>query len=386
MINWLNINYEIENQEVDEIYYTLKDEEPELTILTHWITYINDRMKKVDKNKWIKWVQFFSQIIKFYRDQLDINDEFQNFKKDIEVFRNKINKEFQVKQIFPQDWTNIVYTLWILGRFFNKDIYKFLYIAYEASESLELKEDEIRLSFITYLLNLLSYSASDKKGNLKVTAHKITEFFKNLRANSISSDFQRSILNNKGPWKIWNENKRFQSKRLMACLRDFLRMIFFKKLFEQIEAKYNYHKNDKKKWYTLSLNGLELPGDRWNLRFSLPAVLKIGSFNVQRFDNASKMTREIYNSIKIVALKEKIINTSSDFQYYPIDVDFTFWFAKEFCNRNKCNNCPFGPNGFTCNPFDGICNFFESNGLECVEQKFCPIFNKKGKGMCGLVF
>ncbi len=65
------------SESANEIYKSFKDRAPEMIILTHWITYINDRVKRVkgDRNlAWKKWVEYFGSIILFYYTDKESSD------------------------------------------------------------------------------------------------------------------------------------------------------------------------------------------------------------------------------------------------------------------------------------------------------------------------
>ncbi|MHA1282470.1 MAG: hypothetical protein ACTSQP_08155 [Promethearchaeota archaeon] len=169
LIKWLNIQYHLNSENMDEIYLHLKNEKPELIIFTHWITYINDRIKKVSNKKWQEWVDFFHYLISKY---LNINDfsNFNRFKQQLEFLRNSItqnSKIKQIKQILPQDWTNIVYTLWVIGKFYKKNFLNFLNSIFQVLSFFKMDNNESVLLFLEFYLYLLSYSVADKKGNLK---------------------------------------------------------------------------------------------------------------------------------------------------------------------------------------------------------------------------
>ncbi|MHA1438976.1 MAG: hypothetical protein ACTSPD_15500 [Promethearchaeota archaeon] len=388
LIKWLNFNFHIDSRELDNIYKNFKNDDPELIVFTHWITYINDRMKKVSIKLWEKWVNFFGYIIIRYKTEISDFKDFKEFKDKIKEIRDAIEPNRNIKQIYPQDWANIVYTLWILGKFYNKSFLTFIDKAFENLRAIEKNKSE--LVFLGFFLTLLSYSAADKNGNLNTSYEKLTSFFKNFK--NIGGDKEKIFFSYRNlNWNNWLSNKRYNSKRLMACLRDLIRAKFFIKQFKSIEKQHieQYPNLFSKKginWFSLDPNDLELPGDRWNIRFFLPAVIKVCSFKIKRYDNASRMTREIYDSLKSIALKNKIIISNKDFEYYPIDMDFTFWFVPKFCEKNNCDNCPFGPKGFQCEPHLENCNFYENDEIKCFGKDKCPIFNKKGMEMCGLSF
>ena len=393
LIKWLNLNYQIEYPEWDDIYDKYRQDNPEIIIFTHWITYINDRMKKVSHEKWKEWVNFFGYIIKKYKAEINDFKKYEEFKEKIEVIRDGIDSNRKVIQIYNADWGLIVYTLWILGKFYNKSFLVFLDKVFENFRLIEKNEDLNILKYLGFILTLLSYSGTDKKGNLKTSENfdlKLISYFEDFK--DIGNDkFQLFFSHSELNWKNWLNNKRYRRKRLMACLRDLVRSKFFITQFQKIEKQNNLQypnlfSKEANNWFSLSIDDLELPGDRWNTRFFLPAVLKVCSLNIKRHDNASKMTREIYETIKSLALKNKVIKSDKDFGYYPIDMDFTFWFAPKFCDKNNCDNCPFGSKGFQCDPSLGICNFYEKEKVKCKGKENCPIFNKKGMGMCGLCF
>ncbi len=393
LIKWLNLSYQMETRKLDDIYDKYKQDDPEIIIFTHWITYINDRMKTVTPEKWKKWVNFFGYIIKKYKAEINEFKKYEEFKEKIEVISNDIESSRKVKQIYKQDWGLIVYTLWILGKFYNKSLLVFLDKVFENFRLIEKNEDLTILKYLGFILNLLSYSVIDKKGNLKNTENfdvKLNSYFEAFKDKG-NDKFQLLFSHKKLDWKNWLNNKRYRSKRLMACLRDLVRSIFFITQFQKIEEQNNFQypnlfSKEANNWFSLNINDLELPGDRWNTRFFLPAVIKVCSLNIKRYDNASKMTREVYETIKILALKNKIIKSEKAFEYYPIDMDFTYWFAEKYCDKNNCDNCPFGSKGFQCDPSLGICNFYEKEKFKCKGKENCPIFNKKGMGMCGLCF
>ena len=117
LIKWLNFTFQIDSRELDIIYDNLKNDKPELIVFTHWITYINDRMKRVSLKLWKKWINFFGYIIKRYRTEISDFKDFNEFKMKIEEIKDSIEPNLKIKQIYPQDWAYIVYTLWILGKF-----------------------------------------------------------------------------------------------------------------------------------------------------------------------------------------------------------------------------------------------------------------------------
>ncbi len=114
LIKWLNYNFQVDSRELEIIYDNLKDDKPEIIIFTHWITYINDRMKKVSLNLWKKWVNFFGYIIKKYITEINEFNDYSEFKLQIEEIRDSIEPNLKVKQIYPQFCAYIVYTLWFL--------------------------------------------------------------------------------------------------------------------------------------------------------------------------------------------------------------------------------------------------------------------------------
>lgn len=390
LIKWLNYNFQVDSRELEIIYDNLKDDKPEIIIFTHWITYINDRMKKVSLNLWKKWVNFFGYIIKKYITEINEFNDYSEFKLQIEEIRDSIEPNLKVKQIYPQDWANIVYTLWILGKFYKKSIIDFLDKVFSTLSSIEMEQNESELLFLEFFMYLLSYSASDKQGNSKTIQKNLSSFFENLKNIGTDRDnlfFSYRNLN----WKKWLSDRRYNSKRLMACLRDLIRAKFFINKFDLVKKSsskdYPYlFSNKGNDWFSLDLNDLELPGDRWNIRFDLPAILKVCSFKIKRYDNVSRMTREIYETIKSISFEYAVLKSEQEFEYYPIDMDFTFWFVPKYCEKNECLKCPFGPNGFECEFSSKMCSFYENEKIKCIGRKNCPIFNKKGMGMCGLSF
>jgi len=410
LIHWINNHWMNAGERgLSEIYLSMEKESPEIIILTHWVTYINDRLKKVKGKKgietWKKWVDFFGSVIKFYIENIKIKGESVNdfylFKKKFDEYENNLEPNRQLSRKIPQDWANIIFTLWILGKFFDKSFLTLIEKILSLCIGIQYKTNENELRLIAYILSLLSYSVAYNKK--KIEEHKIinknkfneiSKFFKQLSLKNKVNEISELILTLKS-WNNWKRTKRFNSKRLMACLRDLKLNSYFKIQFTRlknnikISKKYpNIFKNEKNFWEELNLDGLELPGDRWNLRFFLPAVIKACTFKVDRRDNNSELTRKIYQKLKELAIENKIIDDPNNLNYYPIDMDFTFEFSEKYCDNNKCEICPFGPYGFKCTLNDINCEFLRTLNIpsKCIDKEKCPIFNNKGIGMCGLAF
>jgi len=405
VINWISSKSYSNIKLISNIYKELEGYPPEIIILTHWVTYINDRMKKVkddDEKIWKKWVHFFSSIVLFYSNEMkNLNDlehknytlndyynNFHNFKNNIENFVNKMDSSEKITQIFPLDWINIIYTLWILGSFFNKNFCKFLDKIYGIASVYEDKFDITKLNYIAYILDLLSYSIAHKKRKYERESKLkkdififLTKFFEQLSQFKKFEKFDDLIGYSKY-WNYWNNHRKFYSKRIMACLRDLIGLKYFKLKFDLLEkvSHPNIFKNNKNNWNKLNLTDLELPGDRWNEKFPLLNYIMVKEIKFKNSDNVSKKARKIYDFLKDLAIKNKIISDPSEFKYQPIDLDFSFWYIDEKCDKKECDKCPFGLRGFTCNPKEGKCNFITY--INCINVEECPIFNKKAINTC----
>ena len=167
LIKWLNFKFQVDSREINNIYDNYKNEEPEIIVFTHWITYINDRMKKVSPELWEKWVNFFGYIIKRYKTEINNFKDFDEFKVKIEEIKDEIGPDRKIEQMYPQDWGNILYTLWILGKFYEKSFLIFLEDVFKNLKSTKKNRNESELVFLGFFLTLLSYSATDKNGKLK---------------------------------------------------------------------------------------------------------------------------------------------------------------------------------------------------------------------------
>lgn len=144
--------------------------------------------------------------------------------------------------------------------------------------------------------------------------------------------------------------------------------------------------HNENQWEKLDLNGLELPGDRWNMKFPIQSIFKICYFKIKDNLVYPEMVREIYKTIKSLALENNLISSEGEFKYCPIDADFSFQFAQDYCNNSQCKECPFSPYDFICKLDNGKCKFNKEMKCNKEREKNCPVYNKKGRGMCGLVF
>ncbi|MCD7878802.1 MAG: hypothetical protein LUG16_02575, partial [Candidatus Gastranaerophilales bacterium] len=143
------------------------------------------------------------------------------------------------------------------------------------------------------------------------------------------------------------DNRRFKSKRLWCVLRDYLYHPFLSECFKVVIGEKNYQILEKQK------EKLELPGDVYNNNKEFAKCLwddeytKHTQKDSAKF-NSSEFVRDIYN-------KEAFGASGC----LPINLDITFLFVQNMCNKDKCKICP-----IENNLDDGFCHHSEG--------KYCP--------------
>lgn len=300
-------------KELDEkrwIYYqgdseidSLNNLSPSEKILTHWISYITDRMMKVktkDKNNsfWKRALPVFASWVKYYTENNDIKGLEGYWNKD-EGFI-KIDSRNNFKPRYPKkDKDSILRTFVILDKLdCNRNI---IHLIIRWLDLFKDKEDVVRR--IACSLFLLTYETT-------VSDEKTISIFSN------TSDFENY-------YEKWMRKKTSNKKRLWAAFRDYLK---HKKLRDcVIEALKKNGREDLvglwKQYCTefKYLNQLELPGDVWNKKptftkaFLAPMIMELDT-ETFRLEDVSQVAREICDEI----------NRKYKLEIYPEMLDFTF--------------------------------------------------------------
>jgi len=272
-------------------------------ILTHWITYVTDRMIKVktkDKNKnmWKKALPVFASWVKYYTKNGDIEklEKFWSEKKGFVSLDNGDN----FKPRFPKkDKKTILRTFSILDRMKeNRNLIKFLAERFDI-----FKNDEDVIRRIVCYLFLLTYETKYDEG-------------KTIALISNPAEFEKYYIR-------WTKEKTQNKKRLWAAFRDYIKPGKLKKYFIESISEIDrkdlipyWEKFGKEFKY---LNQLELPGDVWNKKstftkaFLAPLIMKLDT-ETFRLEDVSQVAREICDEL----------NKKYDAQIYPEMLDFTF--------------------------------------------------------------
>ena len=272
-------------------------------ILTHWITYVTDRLIKVktkDKNKtmWKKAIPVFASWVKEYTKNGDIEklERFWNEKRGFVSLANANN----YKPRFPKkDKKTILRTFSILdGEDYNRNFIKFL------TKPLDrFKDDEDVIRRIVCYLFLLTYETKyDERKTIALISDHV--------------EFEKYYIR-------WIGEKTRNKKRLWAAFRDYIKHGKLKRYF--IESLTEIGREDLIPYWEKFgkefkyLNQLELPGDVWNKKptftkaFLAPLIMKLDT-ETFRLEDVSQVAREICDEL----------NKKYDAEIYPEMLDFTF--------------------------------------------------------------
>ena len=436
-IRWENPN------NYDEINYSHEKElSPDEKLLTHWICYISDRAMGY-KLIWDVGGFVYSDLVFHFRNTKTIEDllkpdcdnslfisikpnkskkkkaqpeEGEEAKEDEDkkyLFKSResvgntniISKRYasfvdENKKVrfspryYPSDYVSIYYTLFTLDKLFARSFVG--YIAEIIKKAMECSKNEnIETQLKTILMCLfcgfyiLSYSnigqptSSKLKDPNKLFAddnkNKLIELSKDpeKRAKTINDWLETDDFIEKATAVY--DKKRFTSKRIWCCIRDYLKHTNkgngFSELMEsslrQLEQEYNSEE------YTNAVNLLfsddmktllELPGDTWNNKsFFRHCLLK---------DDAEESTNASINKV----LREKYDNKETT--VYPEQFDVSFSFVPRMCEQGNCKYCPLSSK--------------ENNEIEKLcspkKEQYCPavlmytgfIYECPGKEECQL--
>lgn len=310
-------------------------------ILTHWICYITDRQMPFEI-VWDKGGYVFSEMVyEFSRSNLSPQ---QVFNKHYEKYQDKKGKErFRFKsannvtfasRYITNDYQNILQTLEVL----NYQKYKRNIIVYIVDIIRRFQREEDLLIRIACALHLLTYQLNRGEAN----SEKIIGILDDDNTfNGMLKEFKRTSTKGK--------------KRLWCSVRDYKKGLYHEVFKEAIkEIANNNAKELIKRWNSLPMDQIELPGDVWNnsplFKDNLFAnVLDMNS--IPKTWRMPKIIRELYNQLK---------NNEEIKDFYPEQFDITFDFVPRMCNKKLCNVCVFGRNGV---------------GLICIptQDKYCPV-------------
>lgn len=130
----------------------------------------------------------------------------------------------------------------------------------------------------------------------------------------------------------------FDRKRLWCCVRDYLKSPEFNPVFvgalkeRGVENPERWDKNNP--GLKAALDTIELPGDVWNNN----AVFRDGLFTPYLSDEAESLKmpqtiRRLYRELK---------GEKHGFRFYPEQLDVSFDFVQQMCEREMCDVCLFG--------------------------------------------
>lgn len=355
----------------------------ESKILTHWLSYIEDRQTDYRK-VWKIGTFAISKIVKLYRnDNKSVKDlmgdlsEKSLYQKDTNVFlldtteEDEIMRE-QFKNYYSKDGKKLYYSL----RYPDADyysIYRTLKILQEVTKNKSLieylakaintymeknktiNEEELVKVMASALYYLTYYVEKDK--NEKVVIIDKENFFNDLidKYSFIEKFYSKGNVN----------SKKYNSKRLWCSLRDYIKSPRFKEKFKESLLGYIENKEYKKIINGLFEKGiekyLELPGDVWNNNPEFREC--IFEEDIDKKGKLNKRLRELYKEEK---------NKMPD--WYPEQFDVTFNLASRMCRNNNCNICPFsiwrkeneGKERNVLKTIEGICKYNKDKDSFCT--------------------
>ena len=179
-----------------------KDMKSDEKILTHWITYVTDRMMKVktaqkSKGLWAKALPVFASWVKYYTKTGNV-EKLEKFWDQKNGFIS-IDRQKKFKSRFPKkDKDSILRTLNILKNY-NRSLTSFIIAQIE-----RFKNKEDLVSRISCCLFLLTYENRVKKEDLE-------ELFID------SEKFEKY-------YEEWKKEKTQNKKRLWAAFRDYIKV------------------------------------------------------------------------------------------------------------------------------------------------------------------
>jgi len=340
-------------------------------IFTHWICYITDRQMPFEI-VWDKGGCVFSELVHRYKKERLLPEQTlrKHYEKYIDKgrkrrfrFKSSDSKTFFASRYITDDYQNILQTLEIL----NSKEYKRNILLYIVNIMNRFQNEEDLLVRVACGLYLLTYQLHKKKANPK-------------RILKIINDHKK--FNKKLAW--FKKTSTVSKKRLWCCIRDYKKGLYhqiFKGAIREISSVDS--EGLIKKWDSLSMDQIELPGDVWNNSPVFRDSLFAKVLDIDKIPKGWKMpeiARETYNQLK---------DSGNVSDFYPEQFDITFDFVPRMCNKKLCRVCLFGPIGvdLICIPTkDKYCPVaLLSCGYitKCVtDQKSCILKKGISKGIC----
>ncbi len=338
-------------------------------ILTHWICYITDRQMPFE-TVWDEGGYVFSEIVYEYSrngspPQQILDKHYEKYKdnkgEEKSRFKSTTNNKVFAPRYGTDDYQSILQTLDVL----DKPEYKRNIIAYIIDIIRRFRDREDLLVRVACGLHLLTYQLDGKKAN----SEKIIEILNN------NEEFEKRL-------SAFKKTSTRGKKRLWCCIRDYKKGPYHQTFNSAIKEVVPEDAEElTRKWESLPMSQIELPGDVWN---NSPLFRDNLFANVIDIDSIPKkwrmpdVVRDLYNQLK----GNKDLN-----DFYPEQFDITFDFVPRMCSKKLCNVCPFGKEGveYTCIPTKGkycpIALFSCGYIAKCKEEK-CILKEGISKGIC----
>jgi len=386
-VRWIHPN------NYDEINYSHKDDlSPDEKLLTHWLCYISDRAMGY-KRIWDVGGFVYSDLVFCTRSESidsllkpDGADSFIISRNSNESKKEKqrsnenegsnkeqvkiqymfisresgennsiISKSYSTSLIennkvsfspryYPSDYVSIYYTLYTLNYLkcsFGEYIAKIISKAVELSNNKDKHRDIMMCLFCGFYV--LSYSnigqpKSDKIDSVFQVENEekkddLIELSKNPGERAVRIEkwlgSNREIFIQEAK-NVYNA-KRYNSKRIWCCIRDYLKHTNYQKgfcdLMRNSLSSSNISDDTLKNLFSGDMkNLLELPGDTWNNKTVFRHCLLKG--------DAEESSGKAINKV----LREKYDNNETD--VYPEQFDVSFAFVPRMCNQGNCRYCP----------------------------------------------
>lgn len=329
--------------------------------------FICDRKGDKEKNKRLeKYNANFQKIAKEF-EIVPINKEnekyINNYKDDCVFFKSRF---------YNIDIFSIKRTLEILEDY-ERSLTKYL-----SRFIVKTNSAENMINSMACALDLLSYNGIENvKINEKEYYSKLQEEIKlNIKNNDKPAKIYIGDLLNKQEKDflndiklIFNNKRKFSSKRLWCTLRDFLKSKQYNTIFKEnieknieknkLDKLFKYRKKDENEIYDAEAKKyLQLPGDVWNNNDLFRECLA-------DVDKTKLLAKELDK-----ILKDKNIT-------YPEQFDITFDFVPRMCEQNNCDICPFdflkNKSKKSENKILDLCFKESDDNKSILQEKLCPI-------------
>ena len=324
-----------------------KDLTADEKLLTHWLCYITDRQTPYQRI-WEVGGYVVSHMVRafcredsrtvrelfgsyFFQgedDKLRLKCDFtENEASNARLARYGIKKEagtadrVEFASRYPSDDLVRMYrTLEILAKHYEKSLALFIATSFRS-------EDDYRQAIrrMAAALNKLTYAVGT------VSVGEFKQGLENMADEAAAFEM---------PTKVRPGNM-FGRKRLWCCVRDYLKSPEFNGVFvdaldaldeRRVDTPERWNRDNQEMKHALDV--IELPGDVWNNN----EAFRDGLFTPYLTDKAKhwdmpKTIRNLYNE-----LYEK----DHRLRFYPEQLDVTFDFVPQMCERDMCDVCLFG--------------------------------------------